>query len=706
MTFRALLFPRATREDDLLRVIGRGSWALGRRRWLITLVLALSSSVLLGPAVQVGGLAGVPDFRARFSACFGPALESAGFRDMEGSFAEDAANCLAHYEITFGTDPGMFSPGDTVPRWQMALFLARAAREAGLTLPAATDQGFTDLDVGSSTREAINQMAALRVMEGTSLTTFDPRAPITREAMAVMLAQFLSVVPRGPGAANIHMIVSDDDHFVDLADVDRARRAAIGKIYEMGVTAGTSTTTFSPLEHVNRAQMAVFISRTLAHTNARPVGLNLQLASAEPGDSEAVVLISYRDDERRPVGGALVDFFMSTDPDRAFDKSGRCTGSVTPVEGTRACVVDSSDRATTSSGNVVTALEVGDVYALRVWAWAGRNGELYDNDSGRATVLDVKVPRVATALEVSDDMHPTARKLHFGSTVTFTFQLVDDDGEPVRRAGVELSVDVERSRNGRTLGRFTIDRETSSDGSAEIMVHHTDPSEDPGDIAQVDVDVRDIGDLEVSDRTTVGLVANDGNTRDALLDWSDEPGQPTAIRLLLSSEYRVASSQGTGVRNTVRARVSDQYGSGLAGETITFTSSDGDVVPSSIDRTTNMGGVATRYYQRDSDSGATEVLTARYGVLVATARQYWAAKVPAGTSGSGQVAVVDTANNAAVVLSGNEVWLVEYDDDDRFQIGSEVVSIAAFEHFLTVGDVLTFETADSADGTGRLVIGG
>ena len=186
------------------------------------------------------GVEGVPDHPAQFSACVGPALESAGFRDMDGSFSEDAANCLAHYEITLGTDPGMFSPSQIVPRWQMALFLARAGRPAGIVLPTASDQGFTDLNVGSDTQEAINQLAELGIMTGNSPTTFDPQGPVTRRQMAVLLARFLSIAPTGAGGANIDRISPDDDHFVDLSGVTFETRTAIRKIYELGVTTGTT----------------------------------------------------------------------------------------------------------------------------------------------------------------------------------------------------------------------------------------------------------------------------------------------------------------------------------------------------------------------------------------------------------------------------------------------------------------------------------
>ena len=216
------MFPSREEREDPLRFPGtpsalavshrspvtdHGPRTTDRRRWWIPpAVLALSGSLLLVSAVPVTGVDGVPDHPARFSACVGPALESAGFRDMEGSSAEDAANCLAHYKITLGTSAGVFSPGRVVPRRQMALFLVRATYPAGIVLPKAIDQGFTDLDVGAGTRDAINQLAALGIMKGTSSSTFDPHAPVTRQQMAVLLARFLSVAPTGPGGTDIDAV--------------------------------------------------------------------------------------------------------------------------------------------------------------------------------------------------------------------------------------------------------------------------------------------------------------------------------------------------------------------------------------------------------------------------------------------------------------------------------------------------------------------
>ena len=669
-----------------------------RAWWVVSTVVVLVVSLLVGPTDPAAGTDGVADHTADYSACVGPATESAGFRDVVGSFAEDAVNCLAHYEITVGNSQGLFAPSDIVPRWQVALFLARAAVPAGVVMPPAEDQGFTDLDkMSDKSREAINQLAALRIMPGTSDAAFSPYAKITRQEMAVMLSRFLEVARVGPGGANIRTIAPDDDVFTDLHPISPATRQAIRKLYEMGVTRGTTAFTFSPRRQVNRAQMAAFITRMLAHTNARPAGLNIQVATAEVEDSDITLSISYRNRNRRPLAGKRVDIFMATFPDKAFDESGHCTGYAVSVVGRRACVTDSSDRMTGSPGNVLVDLEVGDVYALRVWAWTGAIGGVFDEDAGRAAVIDVKTPSSVAALEVSDDMGPTARKLRFGDTVTFTFQLVDADGDPVRKPGVEFTIDVKRSRNRRPLAPTTISKETGPDGSAEVTFRHPDPSDEPGDVSQLDLDIRRSGDLEVSDRTTVGMVANDGNSQDVSLEWADEPDEPTTVTLSVTREYRVAPSQGNGAGSTVRARLTDQYGSAVAGKAITFTSSDDSVAPRGVARTTDAGGVATLQYRRDSDIGGTEWITGRFGNLAGTARQYWAARIPAGAGGSGEVRVVDTDSNTVFVVTGDDIRLVEYDAGDHFRIGSQEVRITSFEDDLTVGDMLAYEVADSTE---------
>ena len=268
-----------------------------RGRLSLLAVLALAASLLAFSNDRAAAGGGVVDHPAVYSACTGPAAESAGFRDMQGSFAESAADCLAYYNITAGTGEGTFSPNVVLPRRQMALFLARAASPAGITLLPTSDQGFTDLEhMAPRARDSINQLAALGIMPGPSETTFSPYAEVTRQDMALLLSNFLKKAPAGPGGADIRTIRPDDDVFEDLDLVTPATYVAIRNLFEMGVTSGTSANLFSPDAPVSRAQMAVFITRMLAHTNARPAGLTIQVPDTDVfQDSTVSVAISLRD---------------------------------------------------------------------------------------------------------------------------------------------------------------------------------------------------------------------------------------------------------------------------------------------------------------------------------------------------------------------------------------------------------------------------
>ena len=294
-------------------------------------------------------------------------------------------------------------------------------------------------------------------------------------------------------------------------------------------------------------------------------------------------------------------------------------------------------------------------------------------------------------------MRSTARKLHFDSTVKFTFHLVDANGTPVPKDGVKITVSRDELRNGRSrLGPRTIVQETAPDGTFEMEFYEVDQNpkgEDPGDITRLDLDVLDFGTLEVIDRTTVGLLMNDNAADDRLLDWSDEMPVITTLTLTVSEDYLVASSQSTGASNRAEAHLTDQFGSGAGrNESITFTSSDPSVTPNNTTRTANVGGNATFTYHRDSASGAIETITARHNGHTATTQQIWAAPLPENTTGSGEILLLDPTNNRALITSGPDIWLVEYTPTDHMYIGPTRVRIPTFRDALTPGATLTYQT--------------
>ena len=130
------------------------------------------------------------------------------------------------------------------------VLLPTAALATGEGTGAKEETGNLDL-----TKDTFYYNAALwaldeGVIDGTSATTFDPDVSCTRAQMATFLWR----------AAGAPEPKSSTIPFTDV-EADAYYAKAVRWVYEQGITAGTSATTFSPDAPCTRAQMAVFIYR-------------------------------------------------------------------------------------------------------------------------------------------------------------------------------------------------------------------------------------------------------------------------------------------------------------------------------------------------------------------------------------------------------------------------------------------------------------
>jgi hypothetical protein len=327
------------------------------------------------------------DAQATWKACLGPALVSRDFSDVGmDSVHYDDINCLAYYGITTGMTADTYDPGGHVTRWQMALFLTRAAKAAGIDLGDAMDMGFTDLGTaGADGVMAINTLASNGIMPGRTATAFDPQDLVTRADMALHLFRLLdlaldsvlidmlpdSAEGNTDGVGKIEHSDFDgdgigirvDDYFGDVRRTLPAHMDdIIGAVYELGVTNGVNGMVgengiFNPQGNVTRAQMASFIMRAMNHTNLRPEGLTAQQTA---GGSSGETQVSVRDADFAPISEQRVEVMSSSYADDAFDRSGRCIGRFTSTfhpsfEGFGKCEIDLGDPQTDADGNVTMA---------------------------------------------------------------------------------------------------------------------------------------------------------------------------------------------------------------------------------------------------------------------------------------------------------------------------------------------------------------
>ena len=568
-----------------------------RSRLAVVGVLGLVGSLLAVGTGPAGGVEGEADNGAVYSACVGPALESQGLVDVVGSFAEDAVNCLAHFGVTQGRTETTYDPGSPVLRWQMALFLKRAAGPAGVGLPANPADVFTDIGgVFESGRLAINEMAALEIMPGVSGTAFRPDLAVSRAQMALMLDSFLVAAEKGAGLGRgalggdtdeLADVAPDDEVFNDINAVTRREYSAIRRMFELGVARGTSDGSFSPGGLVTRAQMAVFITRMLAHTVARPAGVNLQAAESSVTEGGSVdLVVSVRDSDLMGVPDALVDVFLSTAPEDAFGEDGRCSDDgVSALGGSVVCEITSGDETTDPSGDLeLSADDLGASTTL--WAWTGDAGDRYDADDDEGSSIVIAITKAATKLRVTDDMPEGATKLQFGESVEFTLQVVDEDGNPVAKKDESVTVaSAATVTRGGTNGSSnttaaTQSYKTDASGKVELTFRQTDPrsgSGNTGDSARLDLDITlaSSSTLELEDKTSLGKAGTDGAAAaDAAAVWQDSAPAATSLTLSQAVSYHEATAAGTGAANTITAKLTDQYGQGISRATIFFRSDD------------------------------------------------------------------------------------------------------------------------------------
>lgn len=182
----------------------------------------------------------------------------AGFSDVGSANPHgDDIDCMAYHGIMPGTADNLFRPVAPVLRWEMALYMIRHAELVGVALPDGSDQGFTDIaDLPLDVQTAVNQLRQLGLTKGVGGDRYDPNGGVPRWQMAIFLTRLHRVygyelppgLPQG---------------FTDLEGYSEEAKMAIRQLFELGVTTGTSETTYTPGQVVTQEQMASFLSRLL-----------------------------------------------------------------------------------------------------------------------------------------------------------------------------------------------------------------------------------------------------------------------------------------------------------------------------------------------------------------------------------------------------------------------------------------------------------
>lgn len=179
--------------------------------------------------------------------------ETNRFSDVNtGDWFCDAVLWAAGYGITNGTDETHFSPFETGTRAQALTFLWRAAGSPVVNYAMQ----FTDVEENAYCTDALQWAAFNGIMKGTSGTTAEPDADITREQLAVMLYNYAK--SKGEGFSGDWMFLLDYD---DVGEISEWANEAMHWCVMKGIINGVGDNRLAPQETANRAEIVTMLYR-------------------------------------------------------------------------------------------------------------------------------------------------------------------------------------------------------------------------------------------------------------------------------------------------------------------------------------------------------------------------------------------------------------------------------------------------------------
>lgn len=211
-----------------------------------------------------------------------------------GSWYESAVRYCLNNNYMNGESETKFNPNGTVSRAQMVQVLYNLEGQPGL---AGAPDVFDDVDITNWYFRAVTWAKAKNIASGTSATTFDPDAPVTREQVATFFANYAKFKNNYSGAQ------SDLSKYSDQNKISSWAKENISWAVNYGLMSGTSSTTLDPQGTCIRAQLAQFI-KNYYHDDSQVVPEPTPEPTPDPDENPVI----KPDGEYAPVqtGGKLV----------------------------------------------------------------------------------------------------------------------------------------------------------------------------------------------------------------------------------------------------------------------------------------------------------------------------------------------------------------------------------------------------------------
>lgn len=174
-----------------------------------------------------------------------PKTPEANFSDTVNHWAKEPINYVVSKGYFKGVGDNRFAPEQSITR---ADFVTVLGRMAGIDQSKFTKNAFKDVH-GGYYAAYVNWASENGIVQGVGHGKFDPKRPITREEMAVMMNKFLQVT-------NKKLSEKESKVFTDGGTIAPWAKEAVGAMAKKGIVKGMEDGSFRPKSGFTRAQVA------------------------------------------------------------------------------------------------------------------------------------------------------------------------------------------------------------------------------------------------------------------------------------------------------------------------------------------------------------------------------------------------------------------------------------------------------------------
>lgn len=184
------------------------------------------------------------------SGTFVIAERSVTFNDIAHLANKDEIEFLANRLVIQGTTPETFEPNKPITRAQFAALISRS-----LGLQSTGENPFSDTQ-GKWYELDIQALFEAGITKGTTASTFNPEAPITRQQAAAFMARILDYVKADVKA-------NGQVDFTDSSNINPEYLPYIELLNSLDIMTGKENGSFDPDASLTRGQTAKILKRTL-----------------------------------------------------------------------------------------------------------------------------------------------------------------------------------------------------------------------------------------------------------------------------------------------------------------------------------------------------------------------------------------------------------------------------------------------------------